>query len=404
MRRFCPILGATLAGLVGCDTGSPRLGIPTTDTLPGGIVRVTSPAPTAWTGEQGWRFVEDLRINPPDGAPGELINPQSVAVDEAGRIYVADQRPAVIKVFDAEGRFVRTIGRDGEGPGEFRVAYIAAGFGSLVVHDPRLARTSAFDTAGAYLRSWRSACCVWSRIILDQAQRIWIPVSMDAAGTGSRASHLRFTLDGSIIDTVFMPLREEGKGWEIKIESGNTRRTFGTTVPLLARLESTVSPQGLVVHGWSGAYELASGPNGLDTLRIVRRAWTAGPITEARKRQIVEEMIQNSRTWMQGVDTADMRRAFRLEDIPSTAPAFEALAMDLEGNTWVRLGPTESGEDRYDVFDSTGAWLGETVLRLRRAGGPYTVWGNGWIVEAQEDADGRPVIVRLRRQLRRSSR
>ena len=57
-----------------------------TDTLPGGIVRVMSSGPTAWTDSTGARLVEEGRFQGPDGTPAELGDPMSVAVDDAGRI------------------------------------------------------------------------------------------------------------------------------------------------------------------------------------------------------------------------------------------------------------------------------------------------------------------------------
>jgi hypothetical protein len=45
-----------------------------------------------------------------------------------GEIAVAEMRPAEIRVFSAEGDFVRRIGRPGEGPGEFdQIAGLVAG-------------------------------------------------------------------------------------------------------------------------------------------------------------------------------------------------------------------------------------------------------------------------------------
>ena len=45
---------------------------------------------------------------------------QHILLDEDGNSYLLDQQLNEIRVFDAEGDFLRTIGREGEGPGEFR--------------------------------------------------------------------------------------------------------------------------------------------------------------------------------------------------------------------------------------------------------------------------------------------
>jgi len=46
-------------------------------------------------------------------------SPADLAVDAAGNIYIADSRNTRIQVFGPEGRYLRTIGRKGQGPGEF---------------------------------------------------------------------------------------------------------------------------------------------------------------------------------------------------------------------------------------------------------------------------------------------
>ncbi len=57
-----------------------------------------------------------------DGALFGVLS--SVAVDENDNVYVLDMQLSQINVFDKSGKLVRTIGHEGEGPGEFRRANI----------------------------------------------------------------------------------------------------------------------------------------------------------------------------------------------------------------------------------------------------------------------------------------
>jgi DNA-binding beta-propeller fold protein YncE len=51
--------------------------------------------------------------------PGKFIGPTNVAVDRQGGVYVADTLNNRVQIFDADGKFVRTFGRQGDAPGEF---------------------------------------------------------------------------------------------------------------------------------------------------------------------------------------------------------------------------------------------------------------------------------------------
>ncbi|MDR3411499.1 MAG: SMP-30/gluconolactonase/LRE family protein [Formivibrio sp.] len=52
-------------------------------------------------------------------SPGDFAKPEGVAVDKDGNLYVADMLNARIEIFDADGNFIRTFGKRGDGPGYF---------------------------------------------------------------------------------------------------------------------------------------------------------------------------------------------------------------------------------------------------------------------------------------------
>lgn len=61
---------------------------------------------------------------------------RDAAVDEAGRVYISDYGKLNVKVFDPDGSYLATIGREGSGPGEFRhLSDISVRSGNLYVWD-----------------------------------------------------------------------------------------------------------------------------------------------------------------------------------------------------------------------------------------------------------------------------
>ncbi|MDX1389617.1 MAG: 6-bladed beta-propeller, partial [Acidobacteriota bacterium] len=85
----------------------------------------------------------------PDELFGVILD---VGVDSEGSVYLLDMQLAEVKVFDREGRFVRRIGRSGEGPGEFTRPYSLCFLddGRLCVMQPAPARLSLFTPDGGY--------------------------------------------------------------------------------------------------------------------------------------------------------------------------------------------------------------------------------------------------------------
>jgi len=76
--------------------------------------------------------------------------PNQVAVDDSGKIYVADISKSEVNVFNQEGSYLYNIGRRGEGPGEFRNI---SGIGinpenNLVVFDGSNTTANIFTTNG----------------------------------------------------------------------------------------------------------------------------------------------------------------------------------------------------------------------------------------------------------------
>ena len=51
--------------------------------------------------------------------PGDLAKPTGLAVDADGNLYVCDTLNDRIEVFDADGKFISTYGKNGDGPGYF---------------------------------------------------------------------------------------------------------------------------------------------------------------------------------------------------------------------------------------------------------------------------------------------
>jgi sugar lactone lactonase YvrE len=89
-------------------------------------------------------------------SPGDFSKPAGVAVDPEGNLYVADTWNNRIQIFDADGNFISSFGKAGDGPGYFsRPKGVAIdGDGHVWVADGMQDRVQVFTKEGQLLISF----------------------------------------------------------------------------------------------------------------------------------------------------------------------------------------------------------------------------------------------------------
>lgn len=86
-----------------------------------------------------------------------LAQPRDIAVDPVGRLYVLDRYRREVLVLSAEGELQGTIGRPGQGPGEFSdPLFLAVRGDSLLVYDYGRLITHVFSLEGAHLGQYHT--------------------------------------------------------------------------------------------------------------------------------------------------------------------------------------------------------------------------------------------------------
>ncbi len=91
-----------------------------------------------------------LEIGSVDGPGSSLFGVTDATRLRDGRIVVVDGGSKTLRFFDAEGNFRTSLGRAGDGPGEFRSLYGVVEFddGSIATLDPMLGRVTVFAADG----------------------------------------------------------------------------------------------------------------------------------------------------------------------------------------------------------------------------------------------------------------
>ena len=362
MRTVAALRVASLVALAACGASN-RTPAARVDTLPGGIVRTIWQSP-ADSGQ--WKLVLDHVVQPAEGEAGELMAPADLALADDGTLAVADAKPDQVKIFGPDGRFLRTVGRDGEGPGEYRAAFIALRGDTLVVQDPQLSRASTFlVSTGAFLATRPSACCYYFTISTDGDGRAVVrAMSTPDSTRGPVQAFVRFGMNDTSADTILVPLRPEGaKAPRWQVGDGKVIR-FSRTIPLQPEDVLAVDRTGGFVIAWSSEYALTVSRSGTDTASIFGRAWNAERVTDAEKSAIVDRIIAGDLENGTETPEATLRSTYKASDIPDSRPAFETVMTDAAGRRWVRLANADTLNARIDLFDRDGRWLDQLTLPI----------------------------------------
>lgn len=345
-------------------------------------------------------MVEELRIGGADDGPASLARVFAVAAAPNGNIFVVDGPPIQLKLFDAQGRFLRHVGRAGGGPGEYTFvsALLAGPDGNVHVVDPYGMRQLVFSADGELVRQQRIPFSTLTRQwigtiapdggLLDPV-RIVPPGGVPASSGEPRATGIRhIRADGTVADTVVIPDCGFRHARPRSIVYGREGRVgMVLYIPFLAMPRTVLSDDG---HAWCSpmdeylAVRFRAGSS--DTLAVVQKAVRAPRIPADTLRKTIEGI--------RGAERNYGPSSYRDGDLPSTWPVIAAIAVDDQGRLWIRRTETPAREPRFDLFDPSGRELGTVTSRVPFEGIPIVVGDLAYGIV--RDADDVPYVVRAR--------
>jgi hypothetical protein len=366
----------------GGAAGGKGLTPPVVDTLPGGAVRVVNSGPTEWQDSSGWRLELERTIRSAESGPGLFASPRNIVATRRGEIVILDRRPASLKVFAPTGEFVRTIGRQGAGPGEY------GDFGdlrlvgdTLVVNDRGNARMVLFTLDGTHLRTFaggrgpvRGPVTTDGRIgVMEYLAHPPTSPDDNYAGQGVR----RYRTDGSKADSLFYPAEPAPRVWALK----DATHDLGAMIPFSPERVTTFDREGLLIWGDQQRYQLMLSKTGKDTIRVISAVAPAFPIADSLRQAELADVIKGS-DWATNIA--------KLSDIPTTFPLWTDLTTDGAGNIWVLRPGTKGPGSTLDVFTPEGRLRGSVPAPFATL--DYSYWTADHVYRIGESAEGQPTI------------
>jgi hypothetical protein len=308
------------------------------------------------------KLKEILRLDE-ESMPDDLFFEMSMDAvpDGKGNIFVADYRAHKIFKFTPMGKFLKSFGRNGQGPGDLSgPAYIAASGGRIMIYEIRNRRFSCFDLEGNFL--------------FHHAEQ----------GLGYRIQKVRALPNGDfVVEWDITNFSEPGSPQECRIVLYNPdmkeKKTLVKGKILLDKMISEpvrtnvpmpfprtyhwdVSPSGKIIIGFSDKYQVDIYDGEGTKIRSLSRTYNPLPVTKKDEKDFFAALSFASSDGTRLQEPPDYVKKHVV--FPAEKPAFRDIIVDYQGNILVcPYKKTREEEMRtFDAFDPDGEFIGSVRI------------------------------------------
>ncbi len=318
---------------------------------------------------------QDLTIGQQSGKPEYMFSQiRDIDVDAQGNIYAVDSKEKNIRVFDRKGTYLRTVGRPGQGPGEFGepADVHVNSAGEVMVTDGASRSVKFFSSDGTYLRQYLLKT-FYPMAIDYGAQDVFYVMDFSMEPPGFKLSRLDSRTGES------SPLAS----WAMPMPDPKRASIFD---PIMS---FAVMPDDRLLYGCpTEGYEIrVFSPQGRLERRIFKE-WERQPVMDKEKEAILAEMknrLPSGQTQL---------------DFPGFHPPYRVVRSDDLGRIIVHVysewaaDPSQKTESRFDIFDRDGRYLASFSYPFKALIEKPMVWSAGKFYTVEEDEEGYLYIAR----------
>ncbi|WP_420463683.1 6-bladed beta-propeller [Candidatus Palauibacter sp.] len=331
----------------------------------------------------------ELRIDEALDPDWPLTKVGDVVIGHDGRLFVSQPQARAVYVLDETGRVTDTIGRQGEGPGEFMgLAALGLLGDTLFASDPDLGRVSFFSPDGDFIRSRQWIADMEPRRVEDGSQLLLLPgppVALFSGGsalvrpnmmllpeppgeevrrTTLRIPLLKIDAESRVVDTL---------AWEETTSAtvGLRRRgsVFQIAAPFQRHPHTAIMPNGAGVvvardleSGRASVSVNRIGP-GADTLFSRNYTYRPIPVAEADLERSLGDLTVFPPDVDGGPDGPDFMRPLREAGlVPETLPPVTGLVAGQDGSIWLRREEGAADRIAWTVLEKNGEVRGTVSL------------------------------------------
>jgi len=338
-----------------------------------GVTVVKNPKEPIYS-EPVFELQEDLTISGGEDSGEQMFqNINTLVVNERGHMYILDEQAGNIKTYDQNGRFLKTIGKKGQGPGEFGLPISLAVMPSqnIIVNDMGQRKILFFDREGNYLKQ------------LSIADKFLFFGPMVTSTGDLIASH---TIPQESPVTELKKFNQELEPLltfaSIPVDKPPAVNIF--VARSLSSLRWTLTDNDEIIWGdiKNPEYELYVHNKEGTLIKKITQDSDPLPITAEDKEKLMEETFGQS----PAKDQWDVR-------FPENYPPYMGFSIDDKGHILVRRYEKQEGGQRglVDIFDSEGRYMAQIRLKMNPL-----IFKKGYMYTIEEDEEGFKVVKRYK--------
>jgi hypothetical protein len=412
--RWIPFGIGLVLLVLGCGTpdGEAVAGWRGTDEVEDGTRIVRTQSGSVWRGEG--RLVEEWTIGSETRGENDLLGEVYGIALGRDRVLVLDRSWYTVKVFDGEGNYLTSIGRQGNGPGELRFPTALAVdpvTGRILVRESVRGETHLFSPSGEYLRTLHpqfQGGVSGTEIVLLRVTRTGVPILFSPFtrratedGRGYIFTRCLFRLDpeGQVAEVLDLPDYEH-PDYELRAYVDEGRAYRPENVPFGPQDVWSITFDGAVVCGYASEYRFE-----------VR--YPDGRVTAIERRCEPVRVAPEEKTWhIHRVETLlrgfDPGWVWKGPPVPDTKPWYAAFLPDRSGRIWVlredRGRPVADGgwtaDGFFDVFrEADGRFLGRVPVPAGLSVGPEPWIEEDTFIALVYGPQGEPLVRKYRLKL-----
>jgi hypothetical protein len=272
-----------------------------------------------------------------------------IQADAQGNIYVLDSGANRIQKYEKNGTYLRTIGRQGQGPGEFGIPVILTMDKNDNLYVGEMTKIHMFDREGKFKKTTKipffymnftpdgqGNFIVTGRITIEGAQNLGVLI-LDSDGETIK----------KIAEFPGLPMHETG---------------MTISHDYSPELRSAAMANKGIVYGYNMDYKLYivdwTGKN----ISIFEKEEPTHAISRKEKSKIINDLVKNPATDELGWSKSVVEK---MANLPKHRPFFDRIRVDDEGRIYIRQRQSvldKSGEMAFDIFGKDGYYLYTTKL------------------------------------------